>query len=62
VKGFHTDGGGEYVFMTFAEYLASEGILKKMTTPYTPQSNEVVEWATARSCSAYNEYLSRPGF
>ena len=45
VKRFHPDGGGEYISKKFAEYLKSEGILKETTTPYTPQSNGVVEWA-----------------
>ena len=45
VKQFRTDGGGEYTFMTFTEYLQSEGIPKKTTMPYTPQSNGVVKWA-----------------
>jgi transposase InsO family protein len=45
VKRFRTDGGGEYTSKKFAEYLKSEGILKEMTTPYTPQSNGIVEQA-----------------
>jgi len=45
VKRFRTDGGGDYTSKKFAEYLKSEGILKKTTAPYTPQSNGVVEWA-----------------
>jgi transposase InsO family protein len=45
VKRFHTDGGGEYTSKQFAEYLKSEGILNKTTTPYTPQSNGVIERA-----------------
>ena len=45
VKRFRTDGGSEYTSKKFAEYLKSEGILKEMTTPYTPQSNGVVERA-----------------
>jgi hypothetical protein len=43
VKRFRTDGGGEYTSKKFAEYLKSEEILKETTTPYTPQSNGVVE-------------------
>jgi transposase InsO family protein len=43
VMRFRTDGGGEYTSKKFAEYLKSEGILKEATTPYTPQSNGVVE-------------------
>ena len=42
VKRFRTDGGSEYTSQKFAEYLKSEGILKEMTTPYTPQCNGVV--------------------
>jgi len=45
VKRFRTDGGGEYTSKKFTEYLKSEGILKETTTPYTPQSNGVVERA-----------------
>jgi len=45
VKWFRTDGGGEYTSKKFAEYRKSEGILNVMTTPYTPQSNGVVERA-----------------
>jgi len=45
VKRFRTDGGGEYTSKKFAEYLKSEGILKEMTTPYTPQSTGVIERA-----------------
>jgi hypothetical protein len=45
VKRFRTDGGGEYTSKKFAEYLKSEGILKEMTTPCSPQSNGVVERA-----------------
>jgi hypothetical protein len=45
VKRFRTDGGGEYTSKKFAEYLISEGIIKEATTPYSPQSNGVVERA-----------------
>jgi len=45
VKRFRTDGGGEYTSKKLAEYLKSEGILKETTTPYTPQSDGVVELA-----------------
>jgi transposase InsO family protein len=45
VKRFRTDGGGESTSKKFAEYLKSEGILKTTTTPYTPQSNGVVQRA-----------------
>jgi transposase InsO family protein len=43
VMRFHTDGGGEYTSKKFAQSLKSEGILKETTTPYTPQSNGVIE-------------------
>jgi len=45
VKRFHTNAGGEYTSKKFAEYLKSKGILKEMTTPYTPQANGVVDCA-----------------
>ena len=45
VKHLRTDGGGEYTSMRFATYLREEGIMKETTTPYTPQSNGVVERA-----------------
>jgi hypothetical protein len=45
VKGFRTDGGGEYTSKKFEEYLKSDRILKEMTTPCTPQSNGVVDRA-----------------
>jgi len=43
VKRFGTDGGGEYTSKKFAEYLKSEGIIKETSTPYSPQSNGVVD-------------------
>jgi hypothetical protein len=42
---FRTDGGSEYTSKKFAEYLKSEGIIMETTTPYSPQSNGVVERA-----------------
>jgi len=45
VKRIRTDRGGEYTSKKFTEYLKSEGIIKETTTPYTPQSNGVFEWA-----------------
>jgi len=43
VKRFCTDGDAEYTSKKLAEYLKSEGILQETTTPYPPQSNEVVK-------------------
>jgi hypothetical protein len=45
LKRFRTDGGGEYTSKKFAEYLKSEGIINEKTTPYSPQSNRVVDRA-----------------
>ena len=45
VKRLRTDGGGEYTSKKFAAYLQEQGIVKETTTPYTPQSNGVVERA-----------------
>jgi hypothetical protein len=43
VKGFRTDGGGEYTFKKFVELLELEGIINTTTMSYSPQSNGVVE-------------------
>lgn len=43
VKRCHTAGGGQYTSKMYAEYHKSEGILNEMTTPYTLQSNGVVQ-------------------
>jgi hypothetical protein len=45
VKRFRTVGGGEYTSKKFEEYLKSEGIIMETTTPYSPQSNAVVDRA-----------------
>jgi hypothetical protein len=45
VKRFRTDGGGEYTSKKFTKYLKSECIIKETTTPYSPQSNGVIELA-----------------
>ena len=45
MKRFRTDGGGEYTFKKFTEYLKSEGIINETTTPHSPQSNPFVERA-----------------
>lgn len=38
-----TDRGGEFTATTFAEHLADEGVAHRLTTPYSPQQNGVVE-------------------
>jgi len=43
VKRFRTDGGGDYSSKKSREYLKSEMILKETTTPYTLQTNRVIE-------------------
>jgi len=45
VKRFRTDGGREYTSKKFAEYQKSEGIIKELTTPYSPQAAGVVKRA-----------------
>jgi len=64
VKWFHTDGGGGKISKKFTEYLKSEGILKEMTAPYTPQSDRVIERANrtimeCAHCMFYNPRLSK---
>ena len=38
-----SDGGGEYTSKEFKQYLKEEGIIQKITPPYTPQRNGVAE-------------------
>jgi len=45
VKQFRTDGGGEYTSKKFTECWQSEGITQDMTTPYSPESNAIIEQA-----------------
>jgi len=47
VQRFRTNGGGEYTSKKIASYLKQEAILKETTTPYTLQSNGVVERANS---------------
>jgi transposase InsO family protein len=55
LKALHTDRGGEFTAMEFADYCAAEGMHRQHTTPYNLQQNEVIEHqngtvvATARS-------------
>ena len=43
VKTLRSDNGGEYTSKEFALYLAKEGIKHELTTPRTPQQNDVAE-------------------
>ena len=61
VKRFRTDGGGEYTSKKFAEYLKSEGIIKETTTPYTPESNGVVEQANCTIMERVRSMLDDAG-
>jgi transposase InsO family protein len=39
----HTDQGGEFTAVDFAEYCARLGLRRELTAPYSPQQNGVVE-------------------
>jgi hypothetical protein len=43
LKVLRTDNGGEFIFVTFGEYCAGEGIQRHQLAPYTPQQNGVME-------------------
>lgn len=43
IKILWTDGGKEYTSKAFKFYCEKHGILHEVTTPYTPQHNELVE-------------------
>ena len=61
IKRIRTDGGGEYTSNAFATYLAKEGIVKETTTPYTPQSNGVVERANRTIMQCVRSMLDDAG-
>ena len=43
IKSLVSDGGGEYLSNEFKEYLEEEGIIHRITPPYTPERNGVAE-------------------
>jgi transposase InsO family protein len=43
LKMFHTDRGGEFTSIEFAEYCVEKGVRRQLTAAYSPQQNGVVE-------------------
>ena len=43
IKCLKTDCGGEFIFEEFSKWCEEKGIQCKLTTPYTPQQNGVIE-------------------
>lgn len=43
LKGFTTDGGGEYTSVEFAQFCEKERIEHEIITPYTPQHNGIAK-------------------
>jgi transposase InsO family protein len=43
LKALHTDRGGEFTMIEFADYCAAEGVHRQHTAPYSPQQNDIVE-------------------
>ncbi|KAF3773206.1 Retrovirus-related Pol polyprotein from transposon TNT 1-94 [Nymphaea thermarum] len=43
IKVFHSDCGGEFMSTEFSMYLASHGIQRRLSCPYTPQQNGIAE-------------------
>ncbi|KAJ0602036.1 putative RNA-directed DNA polymerase [Helianthus annuus] len=43
LKALRTDRGGEFTSSEFTVFCRDEGIVRQLTTPYTPQQNGVVE-------------------
>ncbi|KAI5312002.1 hypothetical protein L3X38_041175 [Prunus dulcis] len=43
IKCFQSDGGGEFLSKAFTEFLASKGIVRRLSCPYTPQQNGLAE-------------------
>ena len=51
-RAFRTDNGAEYTNSTFVEYCNSLRIRRKLTAPYTPQQNGLVESGLSRAIKA----------
>nr|GEY67742.1 ribonuclease H-like domain, reverse transcriptase, RNA-dependent DNA polymerase [Tanacetum cinerariifolium] len=43
LKSFKTDRGGEFTSREFTRYCKENGILRQLTSPYSPQQNGIVE-------------------
>jgi len=43
IKILRTDGGGEYTSKEFEAFCTSQGVVHKVTAPYTPQHNGLAE-------------------
>ncbi|CAL2255962.1 unnamed protein product [Prunus armeniaca] len=43
IKCFQSDGGGEFLSKAFTDFLASKGIVHRLSCPYTPQQNGLAE-------------------
>ena len=43
IKSLKSDGGGEYISNEFKSYLKENGIIQRLSPPYTPQMNGVAE-------------------
>ena len=43
IKFFHLDCGGEFTSKEFNEFLATEGVIRELSAPKTPQQNGVAE-------------------
>ncbi|CAL2255540.1 unnamed protein product [Prunus armeniaca] len=43
IKCFQSDGGGEFLSKVFTDFLASKGIVRRLSCPYTPQQNGLAE-------------------
>jgi hypothetical protein len=43
LKAFRTDDGEEFTSVEFSEYCVEQGVRRQLTTPYSPQQNDVVE-------------------
>lgn len=43
IKYLHTDNGTEFLNKNFTDFLEENGIGRRLTTPYTPQSNGIAE-------------------
>ena len=58
IKQLRSDRGSEYLSREFKSYLAQEWIISQLSSPGTPQQNEVSEWTNRTLLDMVRSMLS----
>jgi transposase InsO family protein len=61
IKFLWSDHGGEYFSIGFFEFCAEHGIIHERTSPYSPQSNGIVERKNCTLTDLVNAMLETAG-